>query len=63
MPVLRKQEGVPWLVGSVYVCGAIDGEAIGELLANGSLIEEVVIVWSRRRKSDIEIAISNQFYV
>jgi hypothetical protein len=42
--VLRKQEGVHRLIGFVYVCGAMDGEAMDELEANGSLIEEVVIV-------------------
>ena len=46
MPVvLRKlEEGVHRLVGSVYVCGAMDGEAMDELEAKGTLPEEVVIV-------------------
>jgi hypothetical protein len=45
MPVaLRKLEGVHRLVGSVYVCGAMDGEVMDELEANGTLPEEVVIV-------------------
>jgi hypothetical protein len=39
-----EEAGRSTLIGSVYVCGAIDGEAIGELLENVSLIEEVVIV-------------------
>jgi hypothetical protein len=42
--VLRKQQGAHLLIGSVYVHGAMDGEAMGELEANGSLPEEVVIV-------------------
>ena len=45
MPVvLRRLEGVHRLIGSVYVCGAMNGEVMDEFEIKGTLPEEVVIV-------------------
>jgi hypothetical protein len=45
MPVvLRRVEGAYRLIGSVYVCGIMDGEAMDELTSGGNPPEEVVIM-------------------